>query len=131
MNKTGSSRRERGRDAAKDHGQESNPGCCGEDHALKVRPVPAEPPGCPRLGFILTGRKQTPPEQHVQQDALRHAPNPRSCHSRLSGDDLTPDGCLDRNLKHLPGYGVFEALTHGLPHAVGPLSADSAPNKIT
>lgn len=42
---------------------------------------------------------------------------------RFSCDDLTSNGCLNSDLKHLPGYGVFQALTHGFACAVGTVSA--------
>lgn len=67
------------------------------------------------------------PEQRVQDTS----PYSRSSNLRLSCDDLTPDGCLDSDLKHLPRYGLFEALTHGLSHTVGPLSVDLELNQIT
>lgn len=37
---------------------------------------------------------------------------------RFPCDDLTANGCLHSDLKHLPWYGVFESLTHGFPCAV-------------
>lgn len=42
---------------------------------------------------------------------------------RFSCDDLTSNGCLNSDLKHLPGYGVFQALTHGFACAVCTVSA--------
>ena len=40
--------RERGRHAAKDRGQESNPGRGSNDWALMVRALPSEQPGRPK-----------------------------------------------------------------------------------
>lgn len=38
--------------------------------------------------------------------------------------DLTSNGCLYSDFKHLSGYGVFESLAHGFPCAVRTVSAD-------
>ena len=45
--KTGRYGRKMGIHAAKEQGQESNPGRCGKDWALLVRALPSEPPGLP------------------------------------------------------------------------------------
>lgn len=41
---------------------------------------------------------------------------------RFSSNDLTSNGCLHSDLKHLPRYGVFESLAHGFPWAVRTVS---------
>lgn len=48
----------------------------------------------------------------------------RQLHLRLSRDDLTSNGSLHRNLKHLPWNWVFQAFTHGFSWFVRTVSAD-------
>ena len=78
MSKTRRYGRERGGYAAKDHGQESNPGCCGQDWALMVRALPIEPPGHPQKVKLRLLLLELEMRSRARQGCLRHVMESRS-----------------------------------------------------